>query len=68
VIDDGGAAVRNSGKKMEDRKGMIKEGYPGDVVIFDNGLLSVPPGKNMTSNVDYTIVGGRVVYSGEGAQ
>jgi len=53
---------------MEDRNGMIKEGYLGDVVIFDNDLLSVPPDRIMTSKVDYTIVGGRVVYSGEGAQ
>jgi predicted amidohydrolase YtcJ len=47
---------------MEDRKGMIKEGYLGDVVIFNNDLMTIPHDQIMSSKVDYTIVGGKVVY------
>ena len=47
---------------MEDRKGMLKEGYLGDAVIFHEDLLTLPPERIMSANVDYTIVGGKVVY------
>jgi predicted amidohydrolase YtcJ len=48
---------------MEDRKGMIKEGYLGDVVMFDTNLMTVPPDQIMSAKVEYTVVGGKVVYS-----
>ncbi len=47
---------------MEDRKGMLKAGYLGDAVIFHEDLLTVPPARIMSARVDYTIVGGKVVY------
>jgi hypothetical protein len=47
---------------MEDRKGMLKEGYLGDVVIFNNDLMTIPYDQIMSSKVDYTIVGGKVAY------
>ncbi len=47
---------------MEDRKGMIKEGYLGDVVIFDSDLMTMPHDRIMSAKVDYTIVGGKVMY------
>ncbi|MFC2164384.1 amidohydrolase [Acidobacteriota bacterium] len=47
---------------MEDRKGMIKNGYLGDMVIFKNDLMTIPPEEIMASKVDYTIVGGKVVF------
>ncbi|MBN1221963.1 MAG: amidohydrolase [Candidatus Aminicenantes bacterium] len=47
---------------MEDRKGMIKIGYLGDIVIFDQDLTVIPPDDIMKSQVDYTILGGKVVY------
>jgi len=47
---------------MEDRKGMIKEGYLGDVVIFNSDLMTIPHDQIMSTKVDYTIVGGKVVY------
>ena len=47
---------------MEDRKGLIKKGYLGDVVIFDRNLLIIPDDQIMSAKVDYTIVGGKVVY------
>ncbi len=50
---------------MEDRKGMIKEGYLGDVVIFNSDLLTIPHNKIMSVMVEYTIVGGKVVYQRE---
>ncbi len=47
---------------MEDRKGMIKENYLGDVVMFDSDLMTIPEDEIMSAKVDYTIVGGKVVY------
>jgi len=47
---------------MEDRKGMLKAGYLGDAVIFHEDLLTLPPDRIMSAHVDYTIVGGKVVY------
>ena len=47
---------------MEDRKGMIKEGYLGDVVMFDNDLMTVAHDQIMSARVAYTIVGGKIVY------
>lgn len=47
---------------MEDRKGMIKEGYLGDVVILDQDLFEIPEEEIMKTQVDYTIVGGEIVY------
>lgn len=47
---------------MEDRKGKIQEGYLGDVVIFNNDLMTIPEDQISSSKVDYTIVGGKVVY------
>jgi predicted amidohydrolase YtcJ len=50
---------------MEDRKGKIKVGYLGDMVIFNNDLMTIPPEEIMPSKVDYTIVGGKVVFQRE---
>ena len=47
---------------MEDRKGMIKKEYLGDVVIFDTDLMTVAHDKIMSAKVDLTIVGGKIVY------
>lgn len=51
---------------MEDRKGMLKEGYLADLVIFNNDLMTIPHDQIMTSKVDYTIVGGKIVFKREG--
>ena len=48
---------------MEDRKGMLKAGYLADLVIFNKDLTTIDPAEILTTKVDYTIVGGRVVYS-----
>ena len=47
---------------MEDRKGKLKEGYLADMVIFNNDLMTIPYDQIMTSKVDYTIVGGKIVF------
>ncbi|MDW7682264.1 MAG: amidohydrolase, partial [bacterium] len=49
----------------EDRKGMIKKDYLADMVIFNQDLFSIPEDRIMTAQVDYTIVGGKVVYRRE---
>jgi predicted amidohydrolase YtcJ len=48
---------------MDDRKGMIKPGYLADIVIVDKDLLTIPENEIMKTKVDYTIVGGKVVYA-----
>jgi predicted amidohydrolase YtcJ len=53
---------------IEDRKGMLKEGYLGDAVVFHEDLFALPPERIMSAHVDYTIVGGKVVYRRDGAQ
>jgi len=53
---------------MEDRKGMIKPGYLGDVVIFNQDLMTIPHNQIMSAKVDYTVVGGKVVYKRQGAE
>ncbi len=47
---------------MEERKGKLKAGYLADMVIFDQDLMTIPPDRIMTSKVDTTIVGGKVVF------
>jgi predicted amidohydrolase YtcJ len=47
---------------MEGRKGMIKNGYLGDVVIVNQDLMTIPEEDIMKTKVDYTIVGGKVVF------
>ena len=53
---------------MESRKGIIKKDYLGDVVIFDSDLLTIPFDQIMSTKVDYTIVGGKVIYQRTGGQ
>jgi predicted amidohydrolase YtcJ len=48
---------------MENRKGMIKSGYLADIVITDKDLLTIPESEIMKTKIDYTIVGGKVVYT-----
>ena len=52
---------------MEDRKGCIKKDYLADMVIFRDDLMTIKPEKIMKALVDYTIVGGKIVYKRQGA-
>jgi len=56
------------GQFMENRKGMLKAGYLGDLVIVNQDLMTMPPEQIMKTKVDTTIVGGKVVYQREGAE
>jgi predicted amidohydrolase YtcJ len=47
---------------MEDRKGMIRKGYLGDVVMLDKNLMTIPADQIMSAKVEYTIVGSKIVY------
>lgn len=47
---------------MEDRKGMIKPGYLADIVITDKDLMTIPEEEIMEAKVEYTIVGGKIVF------
>jgi len=48
---------------MDNRKGMIKDGYLADIVIVDKDLLTIPESEIMKTKVDFTITGGKVVYN-----
>ncbi len=48
---------------MEDRKGKLKAGYLADIVITDKDLFNIPDNEIMQTRIDYTIVGGKLVYS-----
>ena len=48
---------------MEDRKGIIKTGCLADIVILDKDLLTIPENEIMKTKVDYTIIGGKIVYN-----
>ena len=47
---------------MEDRKGKIKKGYLADMVILDHDLFNIQEEKIMKTKLDYTIVGGKIVF------
>ncbi len=53
---------------MENRKGSIKKSMLADVVIFNKDLTTIPPQEIMKAKVDYTIVGGKIVYQRNQAQ
>lgn len=47
---------------MEDRKGKLANGYLADLVMFNQNLLTIRHDQILDTKVDYTIVGGNVVY------
>ncbi|HKK43287.1 MAG TPA: amidohydrolase family protein, partial [Bacteroidales bacterium] len=50
---------------MEDRKGMLKPGYLADIVITNTNLLTAPENEIMKTKIDYTVVGGKIVYASD---
>lgn len=48
---------------MENRKGIIKSGYLADIVITNTDLLTIPENEIMKTKVDFTITGGKIVYT-----
>ena len=46
----------------EDRKGMVKEGFLADLAVLEQNPFEVEPLSLKDVQVDYTVVGGRVVW------
>ncbi len=46
----------------EDLKGSLKVGMLGDITVLSQDILTVPDDQIMKTDVEYTIVGGKVVY------
>ncbi len=50
----------------EKRKGTLAPGMLADMVVFERDLFAIPPREILTTPVDLTIVGGRVVFDRNG--
>ena len=46
----------------ENLKGALKPGMLGDITVLSRDILTVPDDKVLNTQVDYTIVGGKVAY------
>jgi predicted amidohydrolase YtcJ len=46
----------------EGLKGALKVGMLGDVAVLSQDILTVPDDRILKTEVEYTIVGGKVVY------
>jgi predicted amidohydrolase YtcJ len=46
----------------ENNRGSIEAGKLGDFVVLDDHFLTVPPEGLRTLRVDFTVIGGRVVF------
>lgn len=51
----------------EDSKGSLRVGKLADVTVLSKDILTIPEDQIPTAKVDYTIVGGKVLYQREGA-
>jgi predicted amidohydrolase YtcJ len=49
----------------ENRRGKLASGYLADLVLLDRDITRIPPEEIEQAAVKATVVGGRVVYSGE---
>ena len=52
----------------EDLKGTIEEGKLADLAVLDTDLFQTSPAQWLDAGVDYTIVGGRIVYDRPSAE
>ena len=46
----------------EDRKGSLEVGKLADLVVLSQDLLTIDPTRTMDTEVDLTVLGGRVVH------
>jgi len=51
------------GEHLESVKGALVPGHLADMVVLDRDLFTIPPEESLKAKVDYTIVGGRVVWN-----
>ena len=47
---------------MEDRKGMLKEGYLADITILSEDIFNIPEEMIMSVKADYTVIDGKIVF------
>jgi predicted amidohydrolase YtcJ len=50
------------GERMENLKGSLAPGRLADFVVLDRDLFTIPPDQILQTKVDYTVVGGRIVW------
>ncbi|HLW81131.1 MAG TPA: amidohydrolase [Candidatus Acidoferrales bacterium] len=50
------------GEFDENRKGQLKRGMFADIVVYPTDITRIPPRELLTTPVDMTITGGRIVY------
>lgn len=46
----------------EDRKGTIREGKLADLVVLSRDILSLSPSEIRSTQVDFTVLGGKIIY------
>jgi predicted amidohydrolase YtcJ len=51
----------------EDFKGSLTPGKYADVVVLSRNIMTVPEDEILAAHVDYTILGGKVVYERDGS-
>jgi predicted amidohydrolase YtcJ len=44
----------------------VEKRFVLDMVIFNIDLMTIPPDEIMSSKVDYTVVGGKIVFQRDG--
>ena len=47
---------------MEERKGMLREGYMADITILSEDIFNIPEEMIMSVKADYTVVDGKIVF------
>ena len=47
---------------MEERKGMLREGYLADITILSENIFNTPEEMIMSVKTDYTVTDGKIVY------
>jgi predicted amidohydrolase YtcJ len=47
---------------MDDRKGMLREGYLADITILSGDIFNIAEEMIMSVKADYTIANGKIVY------
>ena len=47
---------------MEDRKGILKEGYLADIIILSEDIFNIPEEMIMSVKADYTVIDGKIVF------
>ena len=50
------------GEHMDHRKGLVRQGYLGDLVLLSGDIEAVAPADIAVMSVDLTICGGRVTH------